>query len=395
MKIGVCLFDEPTSGQAGWISIAGSRAARISSPAELRSDVFWVTNVDYSSFLKLNLNHSTNIGYNSYFRTPIASLTKELTASEDPEYQCKLLSKVLNRVSELGSYYFGAEIDGSYRYSNILQGCLVKNQLRQQPKGDHELEIVEAIKQSTQNNQAMTSKQFAKGSKLESFVFPRASYAKWLLSQDYPLNGGKWEKLGIGDNKVFGYEDGVEIKNTKHFIEKLKDYDRTHAVFFKISVLSISPNYATFAKFGSGERKYIRHWATLPELMDILRYSKVEVVSAFKTPKVKINVNEELFEETGCEYSISKGLLLENVWTALATPIHSKQNENVSALGAYMRAYDRIACGRAAAAFSRYGYTVGSYGTGRVQVSLRVNEAQGAKEIAISNKLAPSMRFIV
>ena len=392
MKVGVCLFDEPKIAKSAWISIAGSKAARINGISELRSDVFWVTNLRFFEHRSLNLNHAPNIADEQFFRTKISSLIKEVSATEDPEVQCAILSKILNRTSELGSYFLNADIDGSsYRYSGILQNHALTPSMRKQPEGGNELEIKEAILQSTQENQAMSSKQFAKGSKIEPFVFPRASYAKWLLSQDYPV-GNEWTKITIREKSIYGYEDGSSIRNTSHFINRLEEIDKDYAAFFRISVLSTKPNYATFAKFGSG-CDIMRRWATLPELVDILRYSKVEILSGFRIKKQKIEIDERIFEDD-YEYSISKGLFLENLWCSIASPVYSRINENVSAIGAYMRAYDRIACGRAAASFSNHGFTVGSYGMGRVQVSLRNGEINAAKEVAIANSLMPQMRFI-
>lgn len=395
MKVGVCLFDDVDIASSGWISIAGLDSARINDMAELRSDVFWITNIPYRKFRENNFNHSQNMSDDQFFRTKLESIIKEITSSEDPEVQCKLASQTLHRVAELGDYYFNVKIgeDNEYRYQHMLQSSLLTNDMRRNPKGDSEVDIKEAIEQSYQMNQSSTQKNNARGSKAESFVFPRASYAKWLLNMEYPT-GNEWTEIEINTSEkeslIIGYEDGAILPKTKKVIEDFKDIDKKEAAFFRITVLSSKPNYSRISKFGaSGINQSVRRWATLPEVIDILRYSKVEIFYGYKIKKEKIKIDQRIFEDY--EYSISKGILLENVWVALASPPYSRSRDNVSAIGSYMRAYDRIACGRAAATFMDHSYTVGSYGLGRVQVFLRKNEHKGAKQIALNNELMPRM----
>ncbi len=400
MKIGVCLFDEPNIAREGWVSIAGSKAVRVNGIGELRNDVFWVTNLSYFSYRNLNLNQMPNVVDEQYFRTKLTSLCKELSSSENPEELASMAALILDRTHEIGERFLSISANGShYRYTNILQGCLLGSELRKQPMGAGSLDITEAIQQSTQENQSMTAKSFAKGSKLHSFTFPRAGYAKWLLSKQYPTNSG-WTKLNV-DRKgevVIGYEDGIKIKGTDAFIGKLEDLDNSNkAALFRVSIVSMNPQYMQFAKFGSGANKYVRRWASLPEIIDISRYSKVIVMDGYTAQKSPLNLPEFVLadDELQLDYSFSKGLFLENLWAAISSPSYSKTSNTVSAVSAYMRAYDRIACGRAAAAFAMHGFTVGSYGMGRVQVSLRPGEENSSKVIAINNNLLPYMKFMV
>ena len=394
MKIGVCLFDEPTIARSGWASIAGGKPSRINGVAEMISDVFWVTNLSYFNHRNLNLSKLPNVADEQYFRTKLSSLAQEISSSEDPEILCVLLSKVLNRTHALGKKLFDVSVDDSdYRYTSAMQNKVFGTSLRKQPFGLDALNIAEGIKQSTQENQAMTSSSFSRGSKLSTFTFSRASYAKWLLSLEYPTNSN-WKKIAFTNNEtIIGYEDGVKIRGTDTFIEKLNNLDEENAAIFRISVLNIDTFYLPFAKFGSGANKMVRRWATLPEIVDISRHSKISIMSGFYTKKIKLDILDKI-DFSVLEHSISKGLLYENLWSAISTPIYNRDQPKVSAVGAYMRAYDRIACGRVAAAFSQHGFTVGSYGMGRVQVSIRSGEEATAREIAIANGIIPYMRFL-
>lgn len=396
MKIGVCWFDETKVGSSGWCSVAGSQSRRITGISELESSVFWVTNLNYFEYKNLNLVRTPNIVDEQFFRSKLSVLAQEIGTNETPDVLCQKLSSILHGVHLLGITNLGMSDNSlaSYRYTNAMQSVLLKQEWRSQPKGNQASMIIEAIKQSTQENQAMTGKFVPKGSKATQFIFPRGSYAKWILSQKYPLNNN-WRPLNFKENKetIIGFEDGSKIRGTDAVIDKLKNISETNAGILKVSVLSTDESYVNHSKFGAGANNMIRCWATIPEIIEISKYSKVSIMNGFHTESGHLDLPEILIPDES-EYSLSKGLLLENAWVALSSPLYVKGYNNVSAIGAYMRAYDRIMCGRAAVSFSRHGFVIGSYGTGRIVSYVKSGEEHVAKELAFKNKLLPLMRFM-
>ncbi|MFS1426446.1 hypothetical protein LMH73_004495 [Vibrio splendidus] len=396
MKIGVCWFDDTNIGSSGWRSVAGETAKRIVGINELESDVLWVTNLDYRQYKKLNLTRTPNIVDEQFFRSKISVLAQEVGIDDDADVLCRKLSGILHGVHALGCQSFGMSEASlaSYRYTNALQAALLTSGMRKQPIGGSSGKIAEAIRQSTQENQGMSGKFVPRGSKAVQFIFPRATYAKWLLSQDYPVNNN-WSPLKMKDsaNTVIGYEDGTKIKGTDSVIGKLKELSETKVGVLQVSVLSVDESYANHSKFGAGANNMIRRWATIPEIIEISKYSKISIMSGFCADGGKLELPNILIPDES-EYSLSKGILLENAWVALSSPVYVPGYNNVSPLGAYMRAYDRIMCGRAAASFSNHGFIVGSYGTGRVIVYVRHGEEDMVRELAFKNNLLPMMRYM-
>lgn len=394
MKIGVCLFDEPSLGTSGWASIGGKQAFRISATSELRSDILWVTNVNYRIYRKLNLIQTPNVVDEQFFRTKLSTLIQEISASEDPSVLCQKAAEVLQRTADMGLNLLSVDaLNCNYRYFTGLQDAILTPEMREQPYGMNALDVSEAIRQSTQENQAMSSQQTPRGSRAVPFAFPRGSYAKWLLSQKYPANNN-WRPINARDGEsIFGYESGAKIRGTAGVLEKLHALSENKAAMFRVAVLSVDPYYAGFAKFSAGTNGVIRRWATLPEIIEMSKYSKLAISGGYYTELADLNLPDNI-DVTSDEFSFSRGLFYENLWVALASSPYSRNAKNVSSVGAYMRAYDRIICGRAAASFSRYGFTIGSYGVGRLLVFMRTGEEKTAREIALNLGLIPQMKIM-
>lgn len=125
-------------------------------------------------------------------------------------------------------------------------------------------------------------------------------------------------------------------------------------------------------------------WATYPEVLELMRYSELMV---YESASVGAGVLQDVPCIDNPLYSncMSAGLFLENYYCALMAPI-DKRN---TALGAYMRAYDRMACGRAAEAFHNAGFVVGSYSSGRIIVLIREGERERAEKLALKIGMIP------
>ncbi|WP_219583357.1 hypothetical protein, partial [Vibrio parahaemolyticus] len=95
-----------------------------------------------------------------FFRSKLSVLAQEIGTNETPDVLCQKLSSILHGVHLLGITNLGMSDNSlaSYRYTNAMQSVLLKQEWRSQPKGNQASMIIEAIKQSTQENQAMTGK---------------------------------------------------------------------------------------------------------------------------------------------------------------------------------------------------------------------------------------------
>lgn len=388
-KIGVVCFDNYQSVQAGWSSVDGSVPKRINGIGDLSSSVLWVSNLPFYYYKKLNLIRNPNIYDQQFFRTSLKLLGSELGLEDNVKSLCQYASVIFQRVYQQGVDDYQILLDeAEYRYNTALASVILPSNIRQIPSGKYSSIMMEAFKESTQQNQAMIGNA-TKGAKARTFAFPKGAYARILLSQDFPSNSN-WRKISAEKIKctVGTREDNV-IKGTNAFSKYCQDKFQNKAVFLKVSVTYTSKFFRSFATFAMGSN-YQRKWVSLPELIELLKYSVVEIHEAYEGDVFKLSLNNLDLDID--EYSVSRGLYLENLWTALSLPLN--EGEYFNPVGAYIRAFDRVLCLKAAYAFARNNFKIGSLGTGRVIVYVKPNEEELATNIALEEGLLPPNHMV-
>lgn len=399
IKIGVCCFEDVNDASEGWASINGQESFRVSSYSDLQTNILWVTNLPYKQYKDLNLVTSPHIYDTQFFRTSLDQIAKENGLYDEQEI-AEFSSSIFSKLASLGDRFYDFDLSTpGYRYHKLLSYKLIPDFARKRPEGRFSGDIFESIQNSTQANQAMSGVKKPQGSNAVNFVFPRGSYARWLLSQKYP-SGSKWTEIKQkNDSATFGFEDGKVIRSTHSVLDRLKDLGGKNALFLRVNVQSMDPFFQRFASFGaSGQfgpsaRQKHRRWATLPEIIELSKYSKLQIMGGYMTPLTdEPLIDPSVLEGSGMSYA--HGLFLENTWAALCSPISTQTGSTETVIGAYMRAYDRIACGRAAARFAKAGFIVGSYSMGRLIVFVRPGEENSSAREAFSSGLLPPMSFM-
>jgi hypothetical protein len=390
-KVGVCIFDDPTQCAYGWASIAGEVSRRINGYGELRTDVLWVLNLNWKTMNTMGLNRSNHLYDEQFFRISLRQIGFELGMNEDPEKFATSVSEVLNRVAVLGLETLGVNIDNpGYRYTSLVADKHLPDFCRKKPMGPMSASIMDATRQATQENQAHLGRQAPHGSSIQGFSFPRGSYGRWMLSQPIP-SCERWKEFSLGGSEtLIGVDEGHEIRGTKAVLERLMKQGESNALFLSVNVQSVDRFYRPFSTFGAGSN-YPRAWATLPEVLSLSRYAKLSVSGGFMTP-LRANPIADKIQMDINEMSYSRGLLLENLWIAIANPVSTTKRQ--TPLGAYMRSYDRSVCQKVAEIFESYSYPVGSFGVGRVMVYLRAGEIPSATELALENGIIPSISLL-
>lgn len=388
--IGAVWFDDPKTATTGWASKGGD-AERIKGIGNLSTDTLWITNVGYKHYRSLNLTQSPHIYDSQYLRSSIMHIAKEFGLEDNPEKLVKVSAKIFNRVVGFGGEYFGINPDTPvYRYVNLVADSVTPAFMRKTPKGKYESELLEAFKQATQQNQGMTASKRPFGSTAHNFYFPRSAYAKWLLASDVPI-GSSWTEIKKKNiDTVFGHVEGTAVKGSKAVIERLMELGEKNSVFLRVAILHTDSFYRSFATFSTGAN-YPRRWATLPEVLTLSRFCKISISGGFMTQSGKLPLEDKLAMVPDNEFSYSRGLFLENLWVSLATPIYGT---SFTPVGAYLRAYDRMACLSVAESFASSSFVVGSYGTGRVTAFLRNGEDRIAGEIALKNGVFPPLSVL-
>jgi hypothetical protein len=386
--IGVCIFDDPKAPRSGYSSMDGSDPTYIAGYHELSSDILWVTNLEFPVFKELNLLRLRHLAQAQYFRTSIRMLQIEYGITEHKQL-AQFLSKMFSRVAQLGLSHFGADpANFNYRYHQALSSRLHIPGMVEPVQGLDQNAIQLVIDHSTQENQAMAGVKRPDRSSPISFCFPREAYSQWLMTRTYPVSN-VWKSDNLNREFTIGTRDGKKIASTDSFVKTCGVYFKNHAraTFFRISVQSHEPSHRAFASFASGSKEP-RAWVAWPELLELLEYSVVTVYESVSVASGSIqNYLPDFCKQTG--FGISECLLLENLYVALASPINRKN----TALGAYIRAYDRAACGRAAAYFHNAGLCVGSYSSGRVVLLLSEGQRERASKLALDFGLLPPLEM--
>lgn len=390
MNIGVCIFDDPNVALGGWASVAGEEPKRVSGTQSLTTDTIWVTNLHYLLYKKLNLVQAPHVRDAQFFRASVSILSSELGLNDDPDKAAQTLSEIFTRVTKESERHLTADgqLD-TYRFSRALTDRLVPRSQRLLPNGSNTHEIITAIDQCMQANQGMSGVTRPEGSIACGFVFPRGAYARWILSQPVP-SSSKWQEIKMRSSEtIVGVESGKQISGTKAVIARLKELGDNHAVILRIRVIDMDSFFRPFATFGVSATRN-RNWAVLPEVLELIKYAKVSITAGYRTSSAPFEVPN--IDLSGDDFSISRGLFLENVWTSLTQKLANSKNE--TPMGVFYRAYDRIACARAAATFAQHRYVVGSFGTGRVVIFLREGEMEQAAEHALELGLTPPYSMI-
>lgn len=385
-SVGVCLFDDPASPQGGFASLLGGEPFYVAGYHELPQTTLWITNLDYKVFRDLNLLRVRYLAQSQYFRTSMKLIQKEL-GLPDSKQSSQILSKIFSRVITLGKNHFGADhMKSNYRYHQCLMETIDIPGLHERPQGLDTNLIQMVIDHSTQENQAMTGVKRPERSSPVAFLFPRDAFGQWLMGRHYPI-GNTYKNDGFNKEYTVGTRDGKKIPVTESLIKRLAEYaGRGRAMFFRISIVSQEPTHRAFASFGAGSNDP-RVWVSWPELLEIVEYSVITIYESVSTVGGSIKEFLPDFVNTsGCGFS--EGLLLENLYASLSAPI----NKRNTALGAYIRAYDRMACQRAAQIFHAAGFTVGSYSSGRVVLMLPDSQMERATKVALDNGMLPPLK---
>lgn len=392
LDIGVCCFDDPYHPEGGWASIAGSVPKRVSGPHELSSAVLWVTNIPYKPYMALGYHKVPHIFDEQYFRTSVKLLAAEMGVSSSNKDAAVFCSRVFTRLVRYGHETLGIDLSSpGYRYYTLISAAISKPSMRKLPSaGILSDDLREGLKHAYQENQAITGISAPKGSYIKPFIVPRGAHARWLLTRSYPT-GEKWSEIGKKDRKaVFGYENGGLVRGTKGVLEKLLNLSQDSAAIFRVEVVSTHKGYQNFSGFGVGSKTH-RRWATLPEIINMSRYSKLSIDGGYQTTIGRIGLPESI-SLSDSEYSFSRGLFYENLWIALASPLY--QTKSVSGINSYMRAYDRVACMKISESFVEHQYNIGSYGAGRVMIYIRPQEKKEVSSLSLSMGVIPPFELM-
>lgn len=366
--IGIAWFTQPKKPTSGW-SYHNGHTMIFDSLGDLNHSVVWITNLTNSVYQAEQLWKQPNLRDEQFLRLSLTQIARE-TGLDMTEFESiQILGEIVQSIAKKLIDPFDLNVTNEkYRLYQGLQSHVVSNQYLAELSDDSPQHTQRAINSAYQSFQG--AQKAKRGSaKIQTFTFPRVAYANYLLNQSYPI-GTKFSVFSLSNTSlVVGTLNGKELEKTVLVREQLKTLHETYACLFKIKVHSMSKDYIQGFTFGfSGIRSEMRSWVTLPELIELLKYCKVEVTEGLLTTGGKLDSRPSL-DINQNNYSYSRGVAAENILCAFAekaaTPTGGRR---ITCLSAYIKAYDRIMCGRLAERFSQEGYALAGFGMGIVKV---------------------------
>ncbi len=395
LKIGMCYMINPDAGTQGWASINGMAPVWINNISELDSSCVWITNLSYMQFYRARLFGITNVYSDQYFRFRIPYIIKDLALDGlAPEIMTQRLSHIAYKIATYGEK-LGVRPNPServYQYTHLIRDSLNPSNVLTPFSGSMADKIQDAIDGSTKDNQG-SSGEGPSNSKGVSFHFPHGAFTKWLFDQNYPDTSVVYRNVSKTLLGTFGHMDGKKLKGTSDLQARLTELAKTTAIFFKVDIKAIDSSYVQYCDFkDSGKtkrgKKGPRDHLTLPELLHYLSFAKVRITDAvaLKAMRIEMPGADGSLQIPEREHSYSRSLFQHCMYSSLCAPIRvGKDYKRSSAIEAYMRSYDRIACSKAAAHLAtKGGFFIGAYGYGRVSVYARKGDAERLSNMALA-----------
>lgn len=394
MKIGFVLFDEGQSDE-GWASKCGEESYRISNWSQLDNDYIWISNIPFKEYHKYSFSKLGHIKESHYFRVPPSSIIKELKLENNLDRATSIISKIFCRIAKIGQEKFGvnpSDNNAVYRYANFFMNKILPSSFLEEPT-EKNVSINQILESATQNYQNQIGMK-PNGYKAVNLQFPKNAYFQWIFSQKFPKNKS-WKRVKFREGSVeIGFEKGKEIPGTASTIKIFKKLSEENATLFNIKVKSIEPQFQSFATFGCGKdtNQAKREWVTFVELNEMVSYSKIEIIKAIKTESDFLP--ESVLHKSHLEaVSYSNGLFLENLFSALSSPIKNGSMKYHGSIP-FLRAYDRMACFRAAKVLNEEGYFIFSYSVGKIVVLVPENKVNDLIHLALHFGLIPPLELI-
>lgn len=358
MRLGFIYFTDKEKSQKGVAAVYGETPFHLNHVGELQTDIYWFTNHP-DGIPGGASRHALYFG-EKYLRVSVEKILAELCVPKDApiERQVEILSQVFHNVVSCGRKIFGIEDLPRFEYRKALRDVL--RDVDNIPYPDN---VNTMITDSTMYYTLCSEK--VSRDKCVSFQVPRIKHAQGILNT--PLPDGEWKKIPNGKMPQFP-------EQVKEWIE-----ERQTPYFAKVVFSGFDEKYSSIINFGSvTPDKSKRQWVTGIELTALLGMAEIDIQEAwecegvFATPR---SVEEEiLILPEVAELSYSMCLFLDNLWTGLSLKniphyLKSKTVQNYNnPCGPFLRAADWKMCFEKAVALKDMGFTVASFGVGKIVV---------------------------
>jgi hypothetical protein len=372
--IGYAHFDEPDDPQAGWAASPATNGEpkRVAGIQHLRSDIVWLTNVEYSAWWKYRLGNQPNLRQALYARTTIKALMADLGMAQ-PQHRaediCAALYEVLTRTMRTAERAMGFKV-GDFSHQKMSEAIklilLGEREPREYACSDNA--VVSALAGAIQSDSSCGAKKDERTKHTWVGVRRnRVQHALDILASPVPM--GPWEVVPMSMLPASGRERVAWVlSQSRPVLARIsmtgEDSDQYRMVAFGVSSVQ-----KTGSRSVGGS--HMRQWVASPEMAMLASFCSVEVHDVLLASSYAPIAARYPFPtvEPHDWFSLSFGLFAENYWSSLIIPTKGSgpgQDSIHTARAVWLRAVDRVYSFHAAMQMRLSGVIVSQYGNGAV-----------------------------
>jgi len=380
-KVGLVFFDNADSPSGG-ISYFNGEINHFETLSDLDMSKAWIADLPYTKYRNARFNQLSHLRPEQFLRIGVSNILRELGLKRNME-GAEVLGEFVDAIVEDMESIVGCDPHiQSYRLNYGTLNRLMPDYYAEVTRNSNS-DIQTALKNAFQLNQGSVKSDHIKNAKLHHYTLPRVAHFEYIMNQMFPISNN-WEEIsGMKFPITTGTKRGDKVENFEEVRTALLNLHLSKACILNVHVKSMENNRMQGFAFGvEGGKSNIRVWAALPEVLNLMNYAEVEIVGGIQTQSGYLPISPEIDLNTN-RYSYPRGIVAENIWTGLSDQVELNGVKHATGLGVYLRAYDRIICGKLAEAFANQNYKLGGFGTGVVRVWAMEQDKRKLNDIAL------------
>lgn len=375
-KFGVVFFDDENDPAAGWASVNGGQARRISGPNELATDTLWWSNLSYKAFfLHSEIWRLPWLRHDRYLVVSPRDVMQEWgldPKSVGSDHAVVVVSTAFARVMAL-AFRLVRDVEPRARMDEIFTGRLLREDLRrllpeaEYPKG----EAASVMKSGTAWQEiTRTTVRGIKGARWVMLRKPRLVHAMEILQTPIPRGPFEFMSRRELSSKTSDRVNWVREADTPCIAE--------------IAIQRIDGEIAPVYGFGNAieqDKRTPRSWVAHPEFVVLSRFAELDVKSLYVGDSYSVLAPslpepiKDFLSDKHSEFSWSAGVIAETLWRAGALGEDKgkqrgfdEERAQTSWQGAWIKSADKSSLFLTSMQLSELGYSVVSYGLGWIRV---------------------------
>ena len=379
-RIGVASFHNPSDPSSGVACVAPDRDPILfNRRSELPSDVLWISNAKDG-------RSQQNFCEPAFLHTNIDHIGRDLGVSFLEVPGLIAIAATVGRVRDLAAYsYPWVDLSRDWKYDRLSIAIAKISP----STGETISDMISPLAQCYQKYSFVIDSVFPEGGNSTVYTLRanRLRYAQYICSTLVPT--GAWTPISNVGQRNLGMD---------YWLNPLNPCIVEASIEFATALdAQVTPDLVAFGSGISRGRQSIRRWISQPELAWLVKYARVNIISAWQCMGGLSPLDERLAlpavltADPVYSLSIAAGLVCQSHWMGLAEPTTierpgasatAKRVSKYSPANVWLRAADRAYCFAMAEAVANRGLSVMSYGNGSVSFYGPTNDIAQIADIA-------------